>query len=150
MNRVIPTDRKRVAVAGGAPDFQLRGNRLDARGHCRRAAVNRVKTKGIHIIREAAGAADPGNDDEVFALDAQLRKNGLHSGEDRVVSAAGAPAYFLVGLKIFFRQRRGLRRRAHPRSSSRTNIPSIFCSISPSLTGRPLVVLMPPAAPVNL
>ena len=33
---------------------------------------------------------------------AEFGEDGLHGGENGVVAAAGAPANFLVGLKIFF------------------------------------------------
>ena len=104
VNGVIAADGERVAVAGGDPDFEFGMGELDARGHGRRAAVNGVEAKGVHVIGEAAGAADAGNDDEFFARDAQLGENGLHRGQDGVVAAAGAPANFLVGLKIFLGQ----------------------------------------------
>src|SRR5258708_1042276 len=100
VNRVIPTDGQRVAVASGDPNFQVRTNSLDAGSYGRRTTMNRMETKCVHVIREAAGAADTGNNHEVLALDAQLWKDGLHRGENRVVSAARAPAHFLVGLKI--------------------------------------------------
>src|SRR5258708_4448873 len=117
LNRVIPTDGQRVAVASGDPNFQVRTNSLDAGSYGRRTTMNRMETKCVHVIREAAGAADTGNNHEVLALDAQLWKDGLHRGENRVVSAARAPAHFLVGLKIFFRERRWQRRGAHRRFS---------------------------------
>ena len=69
MNRMIPTDRKRVTVAGSHPDFQFGADRLDARGYCGCAAVNRVEAIGVHVIREAAGTADPGDDDKILLLD---------------------------------------------------------------------------------
>src|SRR6266852_6240001 len=99
---VITADGQGVAVAGDQPDFQFRAVDLDARGHGRRAAVNGVKAEGVHVIRKTAGAADAGDDDEIFATHAKLRENGLHRGENGVVAAAGTPANFLVGLKIFF------------------------------------------------
>ena len=70
MNRMIPTDRKRVTVAGSHPHFQFGADRLDARGYCGCAAVNGVEAKGVHIIREAAGTADAGDDDKILLLDA--------------------------------------------------------------------------------
>ena len=76
-----------------------------AGGYRRRAAVNGVEAEGVHVIRKAAGAADAADHHEIFAGDAQFRKDGLNRGEDGVIAAARAPADFLVGLKIFFGQR---------------------------------------------
>ena len=43
VNGVIAADGKRVAVAGGHPDFELGMRELDSRGHGRRAPVNGVE-----------------------------------------------------------------------------------------------------------
>ena len=98
---MIAADGKRIAVTGGDPDIEVRTHELDAGGDGRRAAMDGVKAEGIHVIREAAGAADTGDEDEFFARDAQFGEDHLHGGEDGVVSAAGAPADFLVGLEVF-------------------------------------------------
>src|SRR5260370_581081 len=92
-------------------------NGLKTGRHGRRATVNRVEAIGVHVIREAARAADAGDDDKIFLLDSKFRENGLHGGENRVVTAAGAPAHFLVGLKILFCERWWQRRCAHGRFS---------------------------------
>src|SRR5271155_3383331 len=60
-----------------------------------------VETKSVHVVGEAAGAADAAHDYEIFALDAEFGEDGLHGGEDGVVAAAGAPADFLIGLEVF-------------------------------------------------
>ena len=106
VNGVVAADRQGIAVTGGDPDFEVRVGQLDARGHGGRAPVNRVKAERIHVVREAAGAADARNHHEFFARDAQLRKYGLHRGQNGVVAATGAPADFLIGLKIFLGQNR--------------------------------------------
>src|SRR4029077_17101100 len=85
VNRVIAADGECVSVPGCHPDFQLRANRLQTRSYRWRPAVNGVETIGVHVIREAAGAADPGDDDKILFLNPKLRKNRLHSGENRVV-----------------------------------------------------------------
>ena len=100
VNGVIAADGERIAVTGGHPDFEIGTRDFQAGGNGGRAAVNRVKAERVHVIREAAGAADAGNDHEFFARDAEFGENGLHGGENGVVAAAGAPADFLVGLKI--------------------------------------------------
>src|SRR5882724_12848486 len=66
--------------------------------------MNGVKAKSVHVVRETRRAADARDDDEVFALDAEFGEDRLDGGENGVVATAGAPADFLVGLKIFFRQ----------------------------------------------
>ena len=63
--------------------------------------MDSVEAERVHVIREAAGAADARDEDEFFARDAELGEDHLHGGEDGVVSAAWAPADFLVGLEVF-------------------------------------------------
>ena len=52
-------------------------------GDRRRAAVDAVEAVGVHVVREAAGAADAGDEDDVLARHAELRQHLLHLGEDR-------------------------------------------------------------------
>jgi hypothetical protein len=99
---VVAADREGVAVTGGYPNFEVGANGFDAGGDGGRAAVNGVEAKSVHVIREAGRAADAGDDDEVFALDAEFREDRLDGGKNGVVAAAGAPADFLVGLEVFF------------------------------------------------
>src|SRR5260370_24785911 len=113
MNRVIAADRERVAVTGGYPNFEIGANRFNPGCDRGSAAMNRMETERIHVVREAAGAADAGNHHKIFALDAELGKHRLHRGENGVVAAAWAPADFLVRLKIFFCQWRWLRGASH-------------------------------------
>src|SRR5579859_357497 len=102
VNGVIAADGEGIAVTGGDPNFEVGTNGFEAGGDGGRAAVNGVKAEGVHVIRKAGRAADAGDDDEIFALDAEFGEDGLDGGENGVVSAAGAPADFLVGLKVFF------------------------------------------------
>src|SRR5690349_2559725 len=104
MDGVIAADGKRVAVAGGHPDFKFRVCDLNSGGDRRRAAMNGVESKRIHVVRKTARAADSRNNDELLAGNSQLGKDSLDRGQNGIISAAGAPADFLVGLKIFFRQ----------------------------------------------
>src|SRR5579864_17488 len=117
MDGVIAADGQSVTVSGGNPYFQIGANGFDSGGYGWRTAMNGVKAEGVHVIREAAGAADSRNDHKVFALDAEFGENRLNRGENGVVPAAGAPADFLVGLKILFRQRRRQRCGTHDRFS---------------------------------
>jgi len=102
VNGVVAADGESVTVAGGDPDFEVGANYFETGGDRRCAAVNRVETERIHVIRETGRAADAGDDYEILTLDAEFRKNGLDGGQNGVVAAAGAPADFLVGLKVFF------------------------------------------------
>jgi hypothetical protein len=100
VDQVVAADRQRVAVAGDDPDRQVRPRRRQAGRDRRRAAVDRVHPVGVHVVREARGAADAGDEDDVLARDAELGHEALHRGEDRVVAAARAPAHLLVGLEV--------------------------------------------------
>src|SRR2546425_448505 len=113
---VVAADGEGVTVAGGYPDFQVWVDGLDPRGDGGRAAMNGVKTERVHVVGEAAGAANSADDDEFLARDAELREHRLHSGQNRIVAAAGAPADLLVGLKILLRKSRK-RGRGHSRIS---------------------------------
>src|SRR5262249_43406062 len=66
-------------------------------------AVDRVEAVGVHVIREAARAADPGDEDDIFLGNAQVRHRLLDRGEDGVVAAAGAPPHVLVRLEVLLR-----------------------------------------------
>src|ERR1700687_569833 len=85
---------------------------LHAGGHSRPAAMDRVEPECIHVIRKTTGTPDSRNDNKFFAGNPQLRKNGLHRGENGVITAAGTPADLLVRLKIFLRKN-WYRRRGH-------------------------------------
>jgi hypothetical protein len=56
---------------------------------------------GLHVVREARRAADPGDEDDSLAIGAELGHEALDDVEDRVVAAARAPADLLVDLKSF-------------------------------------------------
>src|SRR2546429_3099371 len=79
--------------------------------------------------REAAGATDARDHHEILPANAKLRKDGLHRREDGVIAAAGTPAHFLVGLKVFFREWRK-RRGGHRWFPGIPSISSNFCSSS--------------------
>ena len=107
VNGVIAANGKRIAVAGRNPNFEVRANRLYTSGNRGRTAVNGVKAERIHVIRKTAGAADTGDHNKILTLDAEVGKNRLNGGKNGVVAATGAPANFLVRLKIFLGERRG-------------------------------------------
>src|SRR6202041_1191394 len=102
VNGVIAADGKRIAIASGDPDVEVRADEFHAGGDRRSAAVNGVEAENVHVIRETAGAADAGDENQFFLGDFQVGENHLHGGKDGGVAAARTPADFLVGLKIFF------------------------------------------------
>ena len=51
-----------------------------------------VESVGVHVVREAAGAADPGHEHRVFGLQLLIDQEPLGGREHRVVPAPGAPA----------------------------------------------------------
>ena len=63
--------------------------------------VNRVHTICIHIIRKPAAAANTRYNHNIFFGNANARHNLLHLRQYGIIAATGAPAYFLVGGKIF-------------------------------------------------
>src|SRR5690348_12637842 len=81
VNGMVSSDGQRVAIACGYPNFQFGVGDLDAGGDGGRAAMDRVESVGVHVIRETAGAADARDYDEILLADAKLRENRLHRGE---------------------------------------------------------------------
>src|SRR5688572_19671510 len=59
-----------------------------------------MHTIGIHIIGKAAAAANAGNYNNIFAGYTKGRHHFLYLGQDGIITATRAPAYFLVGDKI--------------------------------------------------
>ena len=94
---VVPADRERVAVPGDDPDHQLRPRQLEAGGDRGRPAVDRVEAVRVHVVREAAGAADAADEDDVLLGDPEVGHHLLRLGQDRVVAAARAPLRILDG-----------------------------------------------------
>src|SRR5580658_8491891 len=98
---MVAADGERVTVAGGHPNIQVGPGDLHSCSDGGRSAMNRVESESVHVIRKAAGAANPRNEHEFLARDSKVREHGLHRGKNRVVAAARTPANFLVGLEIF-------------------------------------------------
>src|SRR5262249_40669749 len=117
----------------------------------RRPAVDGVKAIGVHVVREPARAADPGDEDDVLLGDAEVGHRLLHGAQDGVVTASRAPPDVLVGLEILLGVLRGpaLRRsrlsrdRAHRFSSK---IWLMAARISWLASGIPLTRLNPTAS----
>ena len=96
VDEVVAADRQAVAVAGDDPHVEVGPGHGQAGGDGRRPAVDRVHAVGVHVVREAARAADARDEHGVLAGDAEVGHQHLHGGEDRVVAAARAPADLLV------------------------------------------------------
>ena len=73
---------------------------LEARRDRGRAAVDRVEPVRVHVVREAARAADAGDEHRVLRGRPEARQGALHGREDRVVAAARAPANLLIGSEV--------------------------------------------------
>src|SRR5215475_1220758 len=74
------------------------------------APVDGVEAIGVHVVREAARAADARDEHDVFLGDAEIGHRLLHGAQDRVVTAPRAPAHVLVGLEILLGVARAVRR----------------------------------------
>ena len=103
MNRVVATNRKRVPVSGNNPNVELGTRNLQPGSDGRSSSVNGMKSKRIHVVRKPARAPDPGDEHEIFAAHPEFGEHRLDGGKNRVISAAWAPADFLVCLEVFFR-----------------------------------------------
>ena len=89
VDHVVAADREGVAVAGDDPDHEVRAGGLEAGGEGRRAAVDRVEAVGVHVVRQPAGAADAGDEDDVLLRHAEV---GHHpSGSGRGSSSRRSP-----------------------------------------------------------
>ena len=136
VDRVVAADRERVAVAGGDPDLEVGPRDLEAGGDRRRAAVDGVEAVGVHVVREAAGAADARDDHELLARDARARgtptapRTGSRSrrspGTSGPPGRSGSPSSC---------------RPAGSRSLDRSSTSSILASISDCLNGLPWTLL---------
>ena len=67
VHQVVAADRQRVAVARDDPHQQIGPADLEAGGHRRGAAVNRVDAVGVHVIGKPARAADARDEHHLFS-----------------------------------------------------------------------------------
>src|SRR5450432_4200159 len=100
MDQVIATDRQGVAVAGDNEHGEIGPRDRESGRDGGSAAVDRMHAVGVEVIRKARRTADAGNEHHVLATQPELGQERLHRGEDRVVTAPGAPAHLLVGLEV--------------------------------------------------
>src|SRR6266545_1027980 len=108
---MVAADAQAVAVAGDHPDLEVRPRGLKSGGDGGGTSVYAVEAVRVHVVRQAAAAADAGNEDDLLAGDTQVRHKLLGLGEDGIVAAAGAPAHLLVGDEVLACQRERFRRR---------------------------------------
>src|SRR5262245_32525370 len=103
VQQMIAADREPVAVTRDHEDLQLRPRHPEPGRDRRSPAVDRVEAVGVHVVREAARAADPGDEDDVLLGNTEIRHRLLDRGQDRVVAAARTPPHVLVRLEVLLR-----------------------------------------------
>src|SRR6266508_544197 len=117
MQQVVAADAQTVAITRDDEDLQLGPRQLEPGGDGRRAAMDRVKAVRVHVVREAARAADTRDEHDVLLRNAKARHRLLDRAQDGVVPAARAPAHVLVGLEVLLgvlrHSSRGARDDAH-------------------------------------
>src|SRR5262249_35764823 len=116
VEQMIAADAEAVAVARHHEDLQIGARQLEPGGDGRSPPVDRVKAVRVHVVREPARAADPGDEHDVLPGNAEIRHRLLHGAQDRVIPAARAPPNVLVRFEVLLRVLRGAARR-RPRSS---------------------------------
>ena len=105
---MVAADAEAVAVAGDDEDGELGAGGLEAGRDGGGAAVDGVEAIGVDVVGEAAGAADPADEDDLLTGNAEAGQGLLHLGEDGVVPAARTPANFLVRNEVLPREERDL------------------------------------------
>src|SRR3990170_1049143 len=100
VQQVVAADREPVAVAGHDENLELGPRQLEPGGDSRRPPVDRVEAVRVHVVREAARAADPRDEHDVLFLKTEGRHRLLHRAQDGVVPTAPAPPHVLVGLEV--------------------------------------------------
>ena len=78
VNGVVAADGQCVAVTRGHPNFEFRVSNFDSGSNGGRAPVDGVEAVGVHVIGEAAGAANSRNYHKVLPANAQFREHRLH------------------------------------------------------------------------
>ena len=133
--RWLPPIDSDVAVAGDDPHVEVGPGHGQPGGDGRRPAVDAVHPVGVHVVREAGGAADARHEHRVLAAHAEVGHQHLDGGEDRVVAAARAPAHLLVARPVLAGGDgdRSVGQSSRPPSASR-----MAASSSPAVNGHAL------------
>jgi hypothetical protein len=87
VDEVVAADGQGVAVAGDHPHGQITPGGGQPGGDGGGTAVDGVHAVGVHVVREAGGAADAGDEDDVLPGQAEFGHEALHGGQDGVVAA---------------------------------------------------------------
>src|SRR5580704_19561731 len=94
---MVSPDGERVTVTGDHPDIEVRTGRGQPGGYGRGPPVDGVHAVGVHVVGEAGGATDPGQEDRALTADSEVGHEHLHGGKNRVVPASRAPPDLLIG-----------------------------------------------------
>ena len=100
VDEVVSADGESVTIPGDDPDRQVLASSCQAGRDGRGTTVDRVHAVGVHVEGETRGASDAGDEDDVLALQPELRQESLDCGKDRVVAAARAPAWLHVAGEV--------------------------------------------------
>ena len=100
---MVEADGVAVAVAAYRKDGQVRVRQFHALGDGQGPAVDAVDAVGIEVARQAAGAADAGDHDQLFRFQAEIGRRPFDGGLHGEIAAARAPVWFDAVMKIFCR-----------------------------------------------
>ena len=87
VDQVVATDRQAIAVAGDHPHVEIGSSHGETGGDGRRAPVDAVHAVRVHVVREAAAAADAADEHRVLGGDAEIGHQLLDGQQDAVVTA---------------------------------------------------------------
>ncbi len=130
MDEVVATNGECVTIARDHPDHEIWPCTLEASCDRGGAPVDGVEAEGVHVVRQSAGAADPGDEDDFLLRDAKVWHGLLRLGQNRVVAAAWAPAHILIGLEVLLGQDGEFTLRHLDTSTLSPRSDSAFASIS--------------------
>ena len=100
VREVARADGEAVAVAADRDDVEVGVGELHAHRHRQRAPVQAVEAVRRYEARQAAGAADAGDDDGLRGVEVELGERPVERGEDAEVTAARAPDRLQVRLVV--------------------------------------------------
>ena len=80
MDEMIPPNTQGIPITGNDPNGEVRISQLYPGSNGGSPAVNRMKTKGLHIIWEPAGTSNTGNKHNLFFRNSKVRKCFLYLG----------------------------------------------------------------------
>ena len=145
-HRVHPVrraDAAAVSIAGVHEDVQIRARHLHTLRDRQRAAVDPVEPISLHVVREAARAADPGDEHRLLCTQLVIAAQPLHGGEDCIVAAAVAPArhpalVILEVVVLLVHAKEAMRGgRCHELTPHCASLAHIAAQMLPGLIGRP-------------